>query len=208
MLDEISRLGSGLTENITYSYSSPASVELRSAFRLHPEPSPLDTQSPLTIGIMPKQGNIEILLEFLIKDIPENDHLTLSKGFINYRIPRHPTKPQFIQRLLLERKISNFPSNESPPTQILNAITLLSLYRMQERARDEMRRGDIKSATRHLQLLATHLLKKGEEDLASSVMDEVKFIQHNQSFSEEGEKRLKYGTRALLLPERTEERDL
>ena len=53
--------------------------------------------------------------------------------------------------------------------------------------------------------LATHLLQKGENTLAQSVLNEVAYIQHNQSFSEEGEKRIKYGTRSLLLPARSEE---
>jgi Ca-activated chloride channel family protein len=82
---------------------------------------------------------------------------------------------------------------------------MLSLYRMQERARDEMRKGDISSATRHLQILATRLLDRGANDLADTVLNEVAHIEQNQSFSEDGEKRIKYGTRALLLPARTEE---
>ena len=53
--------------------------------------------------------------------------------------------------------------------------------------------------------LATHLLNKGEENLAQSILDEVAYIQQYQSFSEDGEKRLKYGTRSLLLPARIEE---
>jgi hypothetical protein len=56
--------------------------------------------------------------------------------------------------------------------------------------------------------LATHLLNKGEENLAQSILDEVAYIQQNQSFSEDGEKRIKYGTRSLLLPARTEESKL
>jgi hypothetical protein len=71
---------------------------------------------------------------------------------------------------------------------------------MQERARDEVAKGELKSATRHLELLATHLFRKGEGDLAQSVLDEVDHIQQHQAFSEDGEKRIKYGTRSLLLP--------
>jgi Ca-activated chloride channel family protein len=92
-----------------------------------------------------------------------------------------------------------------PPTGILNAITLLSLYQMQERAREEMEKGDINSATRHMEYLATHLLQKGEHDLAQSVLNEVTNMRTNQSFSEEAEKRIKYGTRSLLLPASTEQ---
>jgi Ca-activated chloride channel family protein len=79
---------------------------------------------------------------------------------------------------------------------------------MQERAREEMGKGDLNSATRHMEYLATHLLQKGEQDLAQSVLNEVTYMRSNQSFSEEGEKRIKYGTRSLLLPARTEQNKL
>jgi hypothetical protein len=84
-------------------------------------------------------------------------------------------------------------------------MALLAIYHMQERARQEMSKGDVISATRYMENLATHLLQKGENNLAKAVLTEVEYIRHNQSFSEEGEKRIKYGTRSLLLPARTEE---
>jgi Ca-activated chloride channel family protein len=59
-----------------------------------------------------------------------------------------------------------------------------------------------------MEFLATHLLQKGEQDLAQSVLNEVTRMRSNQSFSEEGEKRIKYGTRSLLLPARTEQNKL
>jgi Ca-activated chloride channel family protein len=206
MLNEISRLGSSLTEQITFNFTSSQDIELHSAFRMQPDASPLTLGSPLSFGFMPRQGAINIMLEFLVKDIPENsNNLSLAKGFINYQIPRHPVKTRYVQRLEFNRRITKFPITEPIPHAIINAITLVSLYRMQDRAREEMGKGDLKSATRHLEILATHLLKKGEEELAQSVMNEVSYIQHNQSFSEDGEKRLKYGTRSLLLPARTVE---
>jgi Ca-activated chloride channel family protein len=71
---------------------------------------------------------------------------------------------------------------------------------MQERAHQELAEGDIAAATRHLKNLATHLLSKGERELANTVLNQVEQIQENRTASEEGKKRIKYGTRALLLP--------
>jgi hypothetical protein len=79
---------------------------------------------------------------------------------------------------------------------------------MQERARDEMAKGDFNSATRHMENLATHLLRKGENDLAQTILDEVAYIHTNRSYSENGEKRLKYATRSLFLPAKTEGNNL
>jgi Ca-activated chloride channel family protein len=207
ILGELSRLGSNLTDQITFNYQTSEDVELRSAFRLEPDSSPLVLGPPLVFGFMPKYGAMNILLEFMIKDIPSKvKDFTLAKGFINYEIPRHTIKTKYIQRLIFERKITSEPIREGPPTKILNAMTLLNFYYMQERAREDMAKGNIISATRHMEKLASHLLRKGEDDLAQTVLEEVAYINQNQSYSEDGEKRLKYGTRSLLLPAGTEER--
>ena len=206
ILGEISRLGSSLTEQITFNYMPSQKVELLSAFRLQPDSSPLVLGSPLIFGNMPRLGAMHILLEFLIKDIPTKlANLTLASGFINYEIPRHILKTKYVQRIIFERHISRELIQEAPPPAIINAMALLSLYHMQERAREEVGRGDLNSAIRHMESLAGNLSKKGENDLAQTVKDEIANIKRNQSFSEDGEKRLKYGTRSLLLPARIEE---
>jgi len=209
ILGEISRLGSNLTEQINFNYQLNQDVELHSAYRIQPDSSPLVVSSPLILGFMPGFGAMNILLEYVIKQIPESStNFFLASGFINYEIPRHQLKTQFVQRLIFERPITKEPIKEEPPELILNAMALLSLYHMQERAREEMNNGDLHSATRHMENLATHLLKNGENHLAQSVLEEVAYIRRNQSYSEDGEKRIKYGTRSLLLPARTDERRL
>jgi Ca-activated chloride channel family protein len=156
---------------------------------------------------MPQQGIMSILFEFTIKDLPSTcTDFSLAKGFVNYEIPRHKIKTQYVQRLIFERKITREPVYSTPPTKILNALTMLNLYFMQERAREEMANGDINSATRHMENLAMHLLRKGEDNLAQTVLEEVAYINKNRSYSTDGEKRLKYGTRSLLLTAGNEER--
>jgi Ca-activated chloride channel family protein len=204
ILDEISRLGSSLTEQISFNFQIPQNVGLSSAYRLQPDASPLDPISPLPLGYMPRHGAMSVLFEFEIKELPiDLTQLTMLNGFLNFEIPRHTIKTKYVNRLIFERNVTSDPVRSLPPTGILDAITLLSLYHMQERAREEMEKGDLSSATRHMEYLATHLIQKGEHNLAQSVLNEVKNMRTNQSFSEEVEKRIKYGTRSLLLPART-----
>jgi Ca-activated chloride channel family protein len=70
---------------------------------------------------------------------------------------------------------------------------------MQERARVEIEKGNMEAGTHQLQTLAANLLTQGERSLAQTIMLEVEHIQQNESLSEEGSKKIKYGTRALFL---------
>ena len=89
-------------------------------------------------------------------------------------------------------------SVEVPSTAILEALSRLKLYRLQEQARLEVTAGDYDQASEHLHRLATHLLSRGERGLARTALLEAENIQQNKSFSQQGGKEIKYGTRALL----------
>jgi Ca-activated chloride channel homolog len=201
ILEEISRLGSCLTEQIIFNYQAGQNIEISSIYRLQPDASPLEPVSPLILGYMPRQGIMSVLFEYIITDIPIGQtELSLVKGFLNYEIPRHKKKTRYVERLSFNRQVSMEPVKSAPPTGILNAVTFLSLYHMQERAREEMARGEVYSAAHYMENMATRLIQKGEHGLAQSVLDEVTHVRNNRTFSEDGEKRIKYGTRSLLLP--------
>jgi Ca-activated chloride channel family protein len=108
----------------------------------------------------------------------------------------------------LSRAASNDVGNEAPPPAIVQAMSRLTLYRMQERARKDVGDGRIPEATRRLQNIATHLLAQGNRELARTVLAEANYLQQHQTFSEDGEKNLKYGTRNLLLPANVEDKTI
>lgn len=79
-------------------------------------------------------------------------------------------------------------------------MSQLTLYRMQEKAQNEVKAGHIEHATKYFNYMATHLLSQGNRELAHAVLMEAEGIKINNQSSSEGSKRIKYGTRALLLP--------
>jgi len=207
ILEKINGFEHSFAENATYTFSTPENVFLNYAFRLHPDTSPLVTGSPLVLGSIPRDSNHNLLLEFLANDVPPKaDHLTLCKGRLTYEVPSSTKKRKFVHRLDIATMITDEFDLEPPPPNLMQAMSRLTLYRMQERAREDIGDGNMRDATRRLQNLATHLLAQGQRDLARSVLGEVAHIQQNQTFSEEGDKRIKYGTRALLLPPGTKEK--
>lgn len=187
-------------EHIEYNFELPPGVQLRYAFRLQPESSVLETSSPLQIGFIHFNIPLDVLFEFMVSPIPENSRTAvLSQGRIKGNVPLR-IEPSFSIRMDLTRPVNNAVDTTPAPHIIVQAMSQLTMYRIQERARQDISAGDITEGTRRLQHLATHLLSQGQQDLARMVLREASYIQQHQSFSEEGEKRIKYGTRSLLLP--------
>jgi len=104
-----------------------------------------------------------------------------------------------VLQMQLKRPVSDTPDADPPPAQIVQALSRLMLYRMQERARTEIDNGHIDTATRHLKILASNLLSQGERSLAQTIMLEVDHLQKQSALSAEGSKKMNYGTRALVV---------
>src|SRR5512140_789365 len=98
-------------------------------------------------------------------------------------------------RIRLQRACGEAAQNDAPPPEVLEALSRLSLYRLQERARAEANSQEYDAATRHLRNLAALLLARGENELAKTALLEAEQTQKMQGVSEEGGKQIKYGTR-------------
>jgi Ca-activated chloride channel family protein len=190
-------------ERVTFNYHPKPNVELRYAFRVDPEPGILQTGEMIHLGVIPREASLRVIFEFLVSSTPTIQPMVLMEGRLNLEIPNRGTAVTTIP-ISLARPISNSPDTEPPPPDIVQALSGLTLYRMQENARQDAAKGNFLEATRRLEHLATHLLACGERNLAYTVMVEADNLQQNQAFSDEGEKRIKFGTRALILRESTE----
>jgi Ca-activated chloride channel family protein len=108
----------------------------------------------------------------------------------------------------LQRSVLDKKETDAPPAEIVKALSRLMLYRMQDRARTELEKGNLEAGTRQLQSLAANLLTQGERSLAQTIMLEVDHIRQKEKLSDEGSKRIKYGTRALFLAPPKKEKEL
>jgi hypothetical protein len=79
-------------------------------------------------------------------------------------------------------------------------------YRLQARAWNEVAQGHLEQASQHLQMAGTRLFGAGEDTLAKTVQDEATRLLRSGSTSEEGRKRIKFGTRGLMGPSGGDER--
>lgn len=175
------------------------SVEVRYAFRLRPDLSPVEVGNSISLGSLQYGKGISVLLELYVDALRANvNEIKLASGQVSFRMPSQIVKRG---RLTFDvrRPVAPIVEREIPPAAIVEALSKQTLYRLQEKARQEVEKGEITNATKHLHHLATHLLAIGDRELAHTVLVEAEHIQQSRRFSKDGDKRIKYGTRALLL---------
>jgi Ca-activated chloride channel homolog len=198
--EKFSNLSQVYAENVALEYKPQKDVVMNYLFRLHPETGPLVSENPILLGPILHNEPLSVLIEFQIGPQSKGqDVVNILQGQfeISSALVQNPIPPI---RIDLSLPILATPTPEPPPASIIQAISKLTLYRIQEKARAEVTAGEYDKASDHLQKLATHLLAQGQHDLAHTIMLEAEHIEKEKSFTESGEKQIKYGTRALLLP--------
>ena len=76
-------------------------------------------------------------------------------------------------------------------------VEKVTAFKLQTRALDEAKQGNVQAATQKLRVVATRLLEMGENDLAAAAQEEAKRLEQGQEMSAEGTKKLQYETRKL-----------
>ncbi len=186
--------------NLNFEFATDAGIRMNYAFRIHPEISELPMTSPIPLGSLYYGSSIRLLFEFQVDPLDSDvDTVRLARGKLVLELASHLGQ---LHRILVGMRCPVIGEYvlESPPDALMDALSRLTLYRIQQKVRGEVESGENVKAARHLQQLATNLLARGERDLAHMMLTEADHIRHQNSFSLDGEKRIKYGTRALLLP--------
>jgi len=173
-------------------------VDLRSSFRLLPDPMPMGDTLPMNLGHLPRDGRIRVLLEIVIHPASALTHVSLADFVLAADVLGQSTVAQSLP-VSIGMPVSKHPDPEPAPNDIVAALSQIALYSMQEKARHEAELGQSTQAARRLENLATQLLAVNERDLAKAALGEAERLTHSRRLSTEGEKVLKYGTRALLL---------
>ncbi len=198
LLEKFNALAQTYAEEVVLSLLPRDGIDLSYVFRLQPDPSPILLDTPLRLGTILQDASTQILFEYIIQpkavksDLTEILHGTLKVSIASQQFPVSPLPLQ------VKLPVTGTPEQDPPDERIVQALSRLMLYRMQERAREEVQNGRIDSATRHLQTLASNLISKGERGLAQTILLEVDHLQKHSALSSEGSKKMNYGTRALL----------
>ncbi|MDX1377259.1 MAG: VWA domain-containing protein [Anaerolineales bacterium] len=200
LLKKFNALAQVYAEDILLQAEEVEGVQLSYAFRLAPDPAPILMDEPiLRLGQILQDAPTRVIFEYVIQPTAVKSELrTILDGTLKVAISSKPL-PVPPLRMHLQRSVSDDPETDTPPAEIVQALSRLMLYRMQEKAREEIEKGNLEAGTRQLQTLAANLLTQGERSLAQTIMLEVEQIRKTEGLSEEGSKKIKYGTRALFI---------
>jgi len=105
------------------------------------------------------------------------------------------------KRLIVELhpQFHDAPEDAPTPTDIVNALNRICLFRMQEQAWLALESGQPAEASRALEAVATRLFDMGEQDLAQVARLEAGRVGKVGQPSGKGQKALRYGTRGLAM---------
>ncbi len=200
LLEKFNALAQVYAEEVNLITEPVEGIQLSYMFRLQPDPGLIVMdESTLRLGPILQDTSTRVIFEYIIHPTAvKSDTAIVLDGMLKASISSTPLPvPSF--RMRLQRPVLDKAEADSPPAEIVQALSRLMLYRMQERARAEIEKGNIEAGTRQLQALAANLMTQGERSLARTIAWEVDRLQQDKGISAEGGKKIKYGTRALFL---------
>jgi len=201
--DHLQGLGSLLARDLKFVTNLTDYVQVQAVHRVLPHMEHLGTpqHNTIAVGRLEADQPIALLLDLLV------EHNEVGRR----RLARFELEGMLLKgdkplrlRHDLEVTFAHSPQESPVPPRILNHLSRLSVYRLQERAWLALESGDAKQATSLLNVAATRLFDMGYRDLAQAALLEAGRMAQGAAPSSGGRKKLRYGTRALSIPTHTE----
>ncbi|MAU01191.1 MAG: hypothetical protein CL608_28950 [Anaerolineaceae bacterium] len=193
----IQGLGTIYAQNVSIKTELHKKVNIKYAFKLEPfaQPLALDDET-LHLGNLEGRAPLSALLELKVAphDVETRVNIPLE---IVADIPGPQLRQQTFKHTYCLYVLSE-ASKEMPPDDIIDAVRVMNMYRMNEKVWQEVEAGRLDAASTRMHHLSTRLLEAGETALAHQAQREMARIANAGTMSLEGRKKLKYGTRALI----------
>ncbi len=177
-----------------------SNTRLEDAFKLSPYIQRLDTHVPgeIALGTLEADQSLSVLLQIIV-----GPHAPGRQRILQLQVVGDvPVSGRQGERLVRELwfHFAQDPTHEAEvPSNLVNALGKLAIFRMQEQAYDALESGDPEAASQKLEIMATRLLDLGELELANAARLEAGRLARSGRLSPAGRKKLKYGTRSLMM---------
>ena len=198
--EKFSEFNQLFSQSAKFWFTNRKGVRINSAFRLRPNPAPLDIEDVSMLGNVRFNDKLSVLLEFgLPPNLNPCSEFRLGQGFIT--VESAYWESEIRKFVTFEIAFAAEMTKNPVPAEIDNALAIITMYRIQEKARQDVINGKTEQAIFKLTHLINHLTELGHHSLVKQVLIERDSIVRSGNFSRGGDKTIKYGTRALLLPE-------
>jgi Ca-activated chloride channel family protein len=193
----IQGLGTIYAQNITLNSRLHDKVTINYGFKLEPFAQPLTLDGEvLPLGNLEGRAPVSVLLELKVAPQPVQARLTLPIE-VKADVPSPQLRSQTFKHVHHFYVLPDLP-NEMPSQNIIDAVRVMNMYRLNERVWQEVEAGRLEAASTRMHHLSTRLLEAGETALAQQAQQEMARISSAGTMSLAGRKKLKYGTRALI----------
>jgi Ca-activated chloride channel family protein len=153
-----------------------------------------DVQVPL--GELEKGQPRSLLVELLVGARPAGRY-RIAQAEISYDVPGLNLVDEKVKEDILLNFTPDAGLAKQYDAEVMNIVEKVTAFKLQTRALEEAKMGNVAGASQTLRAAATRLLEIGEDDLAQSAIEEAENLEKSGQMSSFGTKKLRYETRKL-----------
>ena len=155
-----------------------------------------DRDVQVTLGELEKGQPRSLLVELLISPRPAGSY-RIAQAEIGYDVPGLQLIGEKIKTDIMLDFSADAIQAKRYDAEVMNIVEKVTAFKLQTRALEEAKMGNVAGASQKLRAAATRLLEMGEDELAQSALDEAENLEKSGQMSARGTKKLRYETRKL-----------
>lgn len=155
-----------------------------------------DRDVQVALGELEKGQPRSLLVELLVGARPAGRY-RIAQAEISYDVPALKLAGEKVRTDILLDLTADPALAALYDPEVMNIVEKVTAFKLQTRALEEAKMGNVAGASQKLRAAATRLLEMGEEELAKSALEEADNLDKSGQMSARGTKKLHYETRKL-----------
>ena len=155
-----------------------------------------DRDVQVTLGELEKGQPRSLLVELLISPRPAGTY-RVAQAEISYDVPGLKLVGEKVKTDIMLDFSADALRAKQYDAGVMNIVEKVTAFKLQTRALEEAKMGNVAGASQKLRAAATRLLEMGEDELAQSALEEADNLEQRGQMSSRGTKKLRYETRKL-----------
>jgi Ca-activated chloride channel homolog len=198
---ELNRLHATVAQSVELTLALAPEAQIQSCYRVQPFIAQLYPQSSsngvwrVPIGEWAANEEQSFMIELIIPPVSTGSH-TVARLDLRYELVGNMA-PQNSAAVVQLPAVVGGEQQVAP--EVRRALERMVAYQLQTRAWQAVAEGKIDDATKRLRMAGTHLFNSGEVALAEMAHAEATRLLQGGTSSADGRKRIKYGTRGLVV---------